>query len=63
MNRRMVYDAIPGGGRYRRLADGRFERIEGPELDGEPPEPAATDAVDGVDGDGPRPPSDDGGAG
>ena len=40
-----VFARIPGGGRYRRLPDGRYERLDGPELDEAPeeapaPEPA-----------------------
>ena len=47
-----VFDEIPGGGRYRRLADGRWEQVEGPPHPGaaeDAPEPDAPeeDANDG----------------
>ena len=55
-----VFARIPGGGRYRQLPDGRYERLEGPELDeaqeeapaspaGELPDPPPEPAGD-VDG-------------
>ena len=56
-----VYATIPGGGRYRQLPDGRYERLEGPELDGSPEEAPAPAAAEGPEE--ASPPTDDGGAG
>ena len=47
----MNFDSIPGGGAYRRSADGApWERLEGPELPDPPPPPPPPDAEDADDG-------------